>query len=115
MDYNVSYNCDYEELIDSAKENGLENAFITPAEGLKKINNGTLLIILDTHISTFIESKEIYEKCKKVIVIDHHRKMVNFINNALIFFHEPLEYRKDWNNYATIKKEKISSQPPGRN
>lgn len=78
------------QLIDSAKANGLENAFITPAEGLKKINNGTLLIILDTHISTFIESKEIYEKCKKVIVIDHHRKMVNFINNALIFFHEPL-------------------------
>lgn len=73
------------QLIDSAKENGLENAFITPDEGLKKINNGTLLIILDTHISTFIESKEIYKKCKKVIVIDHHRKMVNFINNALIF------------------------------
>lgn len=77
-------------LIDSAVKNGMSNAFISPNEGLKKINNNTLLIIVDTHISTFIESKEIYDKCKKIIVIDHHRKMVNFIKDALIFFHEPM-------------------------
>lgn len=78
------------QLIDSAKMCGLKEAFVSPSDVMKKINNNTLLIILDTHINTFIESKEIYEKCKKIIVIDHHRKMVNFINNALIFFHEPL-------------------------
>lgn len=77
------------QLIAEAKENGFGNAFLSVQEALRKINNNTLLIILDTHIGTFIESEEIYDKCKNVIVIDHHRKMVNFIKNALIFFHEP--------------------------
>ena len=30
-----------------------------------------------------------YERCKNVVVIDHHRKMVNYIDNAVIFYHEP--------------------------
>jgi c-di-AMP phosphodiesterase-like protein len=76
-------------LIDECIQNGMGNAFISPEEALKKINDNTLLIVVDTHISSFLESPEIYNKCKKVIVIDHHRKMVNFISNALIFFHEP--------------------------
>ncbi|MCH5202587.1 MAG: DHH family phosphoesterase [Oscillospiraceae bacterium] len=74
---------------DSINHGGLSNAFITPEEALKKINEDTLLIILDTHISSFLESEEIYQKCNKVIVIDHHRKMVDFIKDALVFFHEP--------------------------
>lgn len=76
-------------LIDKAKKSGFENVIISPEDAIKKIKSNTLLIIVDTHISTFIENKEIYEKCKKVIIIDHHRKMVNFIKDALIFFHEP--------------------------
>ncbi len=76
-------------LIDECvEENGTE-MFVPPMEAVKKVGDKTLLIILDTHISSFVESSDIYERCKKVIVIDHHRKMVNFISNALIFFHEP--------------------------
>ncbi len=76
-------------LIDKAQKSGYSDVIIPPEEALKKIKSNTLLIIVDTHISTFIESVEIYEKCKKVIIIDHHRKMVDFIKDALIFFHEP--------------------------
>jgi c-di-AMP phosphodiesterase-like protein len=76
-------------LIDECMLNGMVDAFVSVDDALKKINDNTLLIIVDTHISSFLESQEIYNKCKKVIVIDHHRKMVNFISNALIFFHEP--------------------------
>ncbi len=49
----------------------------------------TLLFVVDTHHPDFVESKEVYEKCQKIVVIDHHRKMVNHIDNAVIFFHEP--------------------------
>lgn len=76
-------------LIDECIEENGEDMFLSPEEALKRVNDKTLLIILDTHISTFVESAEIYSNCKKIIVIDHHRKMVNFISNALIFFHEP--------------------------
>ena len=34
-------------------------------------------------------STKVYKKCKRVIVIDHHRMMVNHIENAMIFYHEP--------------------------
>jgi c-di-AMP phosphodiesterase-like protein len=36
-----------------------------------------------------LESREVYDACKQVAVIDHHRKMVNYISRAVIFYHEP--------------------------
>lgn len=65
------------------------NIFISAADALKNITPRTLLIIVDTHLKTSLESVEVYEKCKRVIVIDHHRKAVNYIDNALVFCHEP--------------------------
>lgn len=71
-------------------ESKLENdIFIAPEEALRYITAKTLLIIVDTHIESSLESPAVYEKCKKVIVIDHHRKAVNHIDNALVFCHEP--------------------------
>ena len=37
----------------------------------------------------FLESKLLYEKSHKTVVIDHHRMMVNHISNAVVFYHEP--------------------------
>lgn len=64
--------------------------FITPQEALKSVSAKTLLIVVDTHIPDFVESPELLEKSKRIIVIDHHRKMVNFIDNSIVFFHEPM-------------------------
>lgn len=64
-------------------------AFVTPAQGLDMVGRNTLLVVVDTHIPSILESREIYEACRNVIVIDHHRKMVEHIDNAIIFFHEP--------------------------
>lgn len=64
--------------------------FITPDEALKSISSKTLLIIVDTHIPDVVESPEVLQKSKRVIVIDHHRKMVNFIDNSIVFYHEPI-------------------------
>lgn len=71
---------------DSRLDNSI---FISAEEALKNITPRTLLIILDTHIKNSLESVEVYEKCRRVIVIDHHRKAVNYIDNALVFCHEP--------------------------
>ena len=64
-------------------------AFITPYRALDSVTKNTLLIVVDTHIPAILESRELYEACRNVVVIDHHRKMVNHIDNAIIFFHEP--------------------------
>ena len=63
--------------------------FILPAQALPLVTKKSLLIIADTHNPEFLESKDFYEAVKSVVVIDHHRKMVNYIDNAVIFFHEP--------------------------
>ena len=76
-------------LYDRMIANGLEDLFIEPDEAMFYITKKTLLIVVDTHIPTLLESAEIYQACKSVVVIDHHRKMVNHISNAVVFYHEP--------------------------
>lgn len=78
-------------LLEYAQANipGSENLFLDPKKALEKIKPQTLLIIVDTHNPDFIESFEVYQAAKTIIVIDHHRKMVNYIKNSVIFYHEP--------------------------
>ncbi len=76
-------------LIDMLSQQGCADLFIDPAEAQFRITPNTLLIICDTHTENLLESEEVYHRCKTVVVIDHHRKMVNHIENAVIFYHEP--------------------------
>ncbi len=69
--------------------NGFEDAFIEPEKAMNLIGEKTLLIIVDTHTPQMLESADIYKACQNVAVIDHHRKMVGYIDNAVIFHHEP--------------------------
>lgn len=69
------------------KEN--KDVFLTPEEALKYMTPKTLLIIVDTHIPNVVESPPVLEKSKRTVVIDHHRKMVNYIDDAIVFYHEP--------------------------
>jgi c-di-AMP phosphodiesterase-like protein len=77
------------ELIDYAREKLDDEIFISPEEAIRNVSDRTLLIIVDTHIKTSLESPELYEKSRKVVVIDHHRRNVDYINNSLVFCHEP--------------------------
>ena len=76
-------------LIDMVTKEGCGNLFVDPSEALFSVTEDTLLIVCDTHTQNLVESQEIYNRCKTVVVIDHHRKMVNHIDNAVIFYHEP--------------------------
>lgn len=77
------------DLIDYLCRGGLENAFISPSEAKEATEKNTLLIIVDTHNPDFVECPELLKEAGDVVVVDHHRKMVNFISNAVIFYHEP--------------------------
>ncbi len=65
-----------------------QGTILDPVDVLPMIKPKTLLIIVDAHSRNFIESPEIYDACQTVVVIDHHRRTVDYINNAVIFFHE---------------------------
>jgi c-di-AMP phosphodiesterase-like protein len=73
------------------EETGYENSFYNPSDVLEMIHasENPLLIIVDTHLENVLESPEIYHACRNVVVIDHHRRMVGYIENGVIFYHEP--------------------------
>jgi c-di-AMP phosphodiesterase-like protein len=66
-----------------------KNIFVDVKEAKEMINEKTLLIVVDTHNPSFLESEELYQYASKVVVIDHHRMMENHIKNAIVFYHEP--------------------------
>ena len=76
-------------LIQRLVENGDQQMICLPESADDLVNDRTLLIIVDTHTENLVESKPLYHKCRQVVVIDHHRKMVNHIDDAVIFYHEP--------------------------
>ncbi len=62
---------------------------ISPENALRNITDNTLLIIVDTHRQNFTECPELVDKVKKVMVIDHHRKSVGYIEDTVMFYHMP--------------------------
>ncbi|HEX3026977.1 MAG TPA: DHH family phosphoesterase [Clostridia bacterium] len=87
------------EFISELEGRGYGEAFIDPEDSLLLVSKKTLLIIVDTHRKAFVDSPELYQNVKTVVVIDHHRKMVDYIDNAVIFHHEP---------YASSASEMVS-------
>ncbi|MDD2362898.1 MAG: DHH family phosphoesterase [Oscillospiraceae bacterium] len=77
------------QLIMRYEEAGLSDLFIESEEASRLITDNTLLIVTDTHNLRMLEFEEIYRAVGNVVVIDHHRKMVDHIDNAVIFYHEP--------------------------
>lgn len=75
-------------LIDMTEKNA-GDVFCSPEEAMKLLDKRTLLIIVDTHRCEVVESAELYRAAKTVVVIDHHRKNVDFINNSIVFQHDP--------------------------
>ena len=76
-------------LIETVEQQTDKELFISPQSAEIMIGDRDLLVIVDTHNKDCIESASLYEKAKSDVVIDHHRKTVNFIDNAVIFHHEP--------------------------
>lgn len=70
------------------KEKEYTDAIIDKTEALGKISSDTLLIIVDTHKKSYVEVPELLEETNKIVVIDHHRRSTDYIDNAILTFHE---------------------------
>lgn len=69
--------------------NGMDNLLVEPEDCDEYIDKRTLLVVVDTHRKSFLEYPELFDLVNSVVVIDHHRKTVDHINKAVIFYHEP--------------------------
>lgn len=75
-------------FMESVQKEEEENAFIDKQEAISLITGETLLIIVDTHKKSLVEVPELLEKTNKIVVIDHHRRSTDYIDNATLTFQE---------------------------
>ncbi len=82
---NSSIDLLYERIINNEK---FGNIFINHEDALSISDENTLLIIVDTHKPALTECPELIDKIDKVVVIDHHRRGVEFVDKAVLVYHE---------------------------
>ena len=73
---------------DLAKEPEYEDILITKEVAEENVDKETLIVIVDTHKSTYVEAPELLKRTDKIVIIDHHRRSTDYIENATLTFQE---------------------------
>ncbi|EOR25756.1 hypothetical protein A499_03853 [Niallia nealsonii AAU1] len=71
------------------KQESLFTKFITPDQALEIATGDTLLVVVDTHKPSLVIEEHLLNKIEDVVVIDHHRRGEEFIENPLLVYMEP--------------------------
>ena len=78
-----------ESFVDTLKKHDeYKDIIIDKSEAMSKITKDTLLIIVDTHKRGYVEIPELVDETDKIVIIDHHRRGEDFIDNPILMFHE---------------------------
>ncbi len=70
------------------KEPEYEDVIINKEVALENIDEDTLLVVVDTHKVNYVDAPELLNKVKEIVVIDHHRRSTDYIENATLMFQE---------------------------
>ncbi|MFY9427259.1 MAG: DHH family phosphoesterase [Caldicoprobacterales bacterium] len=82
------------------KREEYENLFISPREAVSRVDpTSSLLIVVDTHRPSFTIAPELIDIAERIVVIDHHRRSAESIENAILTYLEP---------YASSASELVS-------
>ena len=78
-------------FIDLYKNNGDydKDLFVTSEEAIAKVNPNTLVVVVDVNKKSYTECPELPNKCKSIVVLDHHRQGSEPIDNATLSYIEP--------------------------
>lgn len=66
-----------------------EDVFINAEDAIIGADSNTLLVVVDTNRKAVVESEALLESVNKVAIIDHHRRGAEYIEGAVLNFHEP--------------------------
>lgn len=76
-------------VIDRLKSTGeYDDVFITKEDIKKQEFENSLLVVVDTHKASYLAVPDLLEEFDKVVVIDHHRRGPEFIENTILTYHE---------------------------
>lgn len=77
-------------LVEEIREDeGLWSHFIDPDSALDMLTKDTLLVVVDTHKPALMQEKKLVQKAEHVVVIDHHRRGEEFVNDPTLVYMEP--------------------------
>lgn len=86
-----------------------KNVFLKKDEALKYASEDTLLVIVDTHNPKFTEFPKLVDKSERIVVIDHHRRGPEFIDKAVLVYHET--YASSTSEMVTELVQYIKERP----
>ncbi len=81
------YNEALQTIFKQAKESD-NYKFISSEKAVSLAEADSLVIVVDTHRPSLVECPKLLEICEKVVVIDHHRKVEEFIENPVLAYME---------------------------
>lgn len=76
------------ESIYEAAVNTQRFTFLTCEHAMELVTKNTLLVVVDTHLAHITECPEVLKKTEKVVVIDHHRRSKDAIENPTLAYME---------------------------
>lgn len=86
---NNTYGLTLSNFINTLTENEeYKSIIIDKATAISTVTENTLLVVVDTHKKSYVEVAELLDKTEKIVIIDHHRKSEDFIENSILTFHE---------------------------
>ena len=81
------FNDSLQAIFKQAKES--ENyKFISSEKAEAAAQADDLVIVVDTHRPSMVQCREVLDICEKIVVIDHHRKVEEFIENPVLAYME---------------------------
>lgn len=81
------YNEALQTIFKQAKESD-NYKFISSEKAVSLAEADSLVIVVDTHRPSLVECPKLLEICEKIVVIDHHRKVEEFIENPVLAYME---------------------------
>jgi c-di-AMP phosphodiesterase-like protein len=63
--------------------------FITPEQAMQIITQRTLAVVVDTHKASMVAEPKLLQMTHRVVVVDHHRRSEDFIQDATLVYMEP--------------------------
>ncbi len=75
-------------LLEFAHNNGVKN-IISPSKAEDVCDDDTVVIVVDTQRKQLLESTDVYDLAGATIVIDHHRRSDDYIDDADISYSSP--------------------------
>lgn len=96
-------------LVDAIRaDEELWDYFIEPDEAEEMITSRSLVVIVDTHKPSMVAVESLLHKSEYKVVIDHHRRGEEFIDNPTLVYMEPYA-----SSTAELVTELLEYQPKG--